>query len=66
MGRAHARSGFDNETRVTLLEDDADKIESTVVSLQKSMQRVSSALIGAALTFGTSAVLFALNLIVSA
>ncbi len=63
MSRAHERKGFDQETRVTLLEGDADTIEVTVAGIQKSMQRVVSALIGATITLATSSILMALNLV---
>ncbi len=65
MSRTHQRKGFDPETRTTLLEGDADNIENTVAGIQKSMQRVVTSLVTATITFGTSAVLLALNLVVT-
>jgi len=64
MGKAHARKDFTTETRITLLEGDADNIEVTVAGIQKSMQRVVSALIGATITLATSSILMALNLVI--
>lgn len=48
---------------MTLLEGDADDLESTVAGIQASMKKLSTALNAAAITLGTSAVLLAVNLI---
>jgi len=44
MARVQDRSGFDTDTRMTLLEGDADHLESTVAGIQASMKKLSTAL----------------------
>lgn len=63
MSRANDRKEFDQGTRVTLLEGDADKFEGAVEGLQASMDSVTSWLIKAAVGFATSALVLALNVI---
>lgn len=63
MARVQDRSGFDTDTRMTLLEGDADHLEATVAGIQASMKKLSTALNAAAITLGTSAVLLAVNLL---
>ena len=65
MSRVRDRKEFNTDTRVTLLESDADDLEITVAHIQRSMSRLSTTFIGAAITFGTSAVLLAANLVIS-
>ena len=65
MTRTHARKDFDDDTRLALVEGDIDNLEATVVSIQKSMSRVVTSLVTATITLGTSAVLLAVNLVVS-
>jgi len=60
--RPQERKGFDHETRVALLETDMDDIYGDVASIRQSIQRLTWAMAAAALSFGTSALLLALNL----
>ena len=65
MGRTHQRKDFDSGTRMALVEGDLDSLETTVAGIQRSMQRVVYSLVGASITFGTSAILLAVNLVVT-
>ena len=63
--RSAARFGFDAPTRLSLLEDDCDQLESAVANIQTMMQRVVYSLVTATITFGVSAILLSLNLVIS-
>ncbi len=63
MGRPHSRKDFDPATRLALAEGDIDDLERNVTAIQKSMSRVTQALIGASITLATSSILMALNLV---
>lgn len=65
MTRAHARKDFNQDTRLTLLETDADDMEGYVAAIQQSIARLTRYLTTAAITFGTSAVLLAVNLVLN-
>ena len=65
MGRTHQRKDFDGDTRMALVEGDLDSFETTVAGIQRSMQRVVYSLVAASITFGTSAILLAVNLVVT-
>ena len=65
IGRTAARKAFDTSTRISLLEDDTDRIEDTVGSIRTMMQRVVYSLVTATITFGVSAILLSLNLVVN-
>ncbi len=65
MTRSEARKGFDPEVRIALAEGDIDKIESAVTSIDRKLHRLIVAAASLSLTFGTSAVLLAINLVVS-
>jgi len=61
MSRQTARAAFDIDVRLTLLENDADDRETEIIALRQSINRMTGALMAAALTFGVMAVMFALT-----
>lgn len=65
MNSRHSqRAGMDPETRLTLLEHDADELEDVAKSIDGKLSKVLYLVIGTALTTGTAAVLFAADLII--
>lgn len=60
------RKKFTPEVRLSLLETDMNQIESAVAGVQSGLRRLTMAIVGAALSFATAAVLLAINLAVSA
>jgi hypothetical protein len=62
VARTEARAGFNPDTRIALLETDADDMECDMRSLKGSISKLTYAVVGAALTMGTTAVMLAINL----
>lgn len=66
--RALRRQGFDVPQRLTLLEDDADEhdtaIDRLTDTMDKRLGKIMWAFVGLVITFSTSALLLALNLMV--
>jgi len=60
--RQEARKGFTHPTRVALLEDDVDRLEGAVSSIDKNTSRILWALGTAAVTFAVSAVLLGIQI----
>ena len=60
--RSEARAQFDNDTRVTLLESDADALENAVVGLKQTISKLTWSVVGAALSLTTASILLAVNL----
>lgn len=60
--RTEQRASFDNDTRVTLLEGDADSLEAAVTSLKTTMSKLTWAVVGASLALTTSALTLAVSI----
>ncbi len=61
--RSTARKNFSSETRVALLEDDADKFEDVVVKIQDSLDGVKSWLVKSVIGLATGSALVALDIV---
>lgn len=62
--RVLLRAGWTLKTRVEQLESDMDDSDGSIDKLRKSLDRLTGAVLAAVFTFGTSAVMLALNLVV--
>ncbi len=60
--RTSARGKFTDPVRISLLETDADELDSDMAGLKAQINRLTWTLAGAAVTMATASVLFALNL----
>ena len=66
MGRSRDREAFDERVRVTLLEDDMDKVDLVVTRMETSIRRLIMAVLAAALSLTTASLLLAFNLVAGA
>ena len=66
ISRNAARVGYDEATRISLLETDVDKLDSDIFGLKAQISKLTWSLAGAAITMGTTSILFAANLIIHA
>lgn len=64
--RADERGGFEDAVRIRLLETDMDEVETDVNGIKTRIDKLTWAIVGAALTLTTSSVLLAINLAVTA
>lgn len=62
MGRAQDRRGFDEATRIALLEGDVDEIADLVGKIAANTTRIVWAVATAAITFGGTALLLAFQI----
>lgn len=62
MGRTVDRDGFTDEVRLRLVEKDLDENDTAVMGLTKSLNRLTVVLVGAIISFSTSAALLAFQL----
>lgn len=64
LTRTEKRTGYDDHTRITLLENDADEAEERQERIEKKLDTIRNWLLTGAITFGSSAVLLAANIVI--
>jgi len=64
MGRVADRTGFDDKSRLTLLESDADKHDELFENLERRMAKIQAILVSILVSVSTASILLALNLVV--
>ena len=64
--RSARRNLYDDHTRITLLEDDADDTDSAIDHLRDEMKAQTRVLMGILVSVATAAVLLAINIVVQA
>jgi hypothetical protein len=62
--RTHAREGFSDNVRVTLLEGDADALFRIFDGLRQEMKNANRILMGLLVSISTAAILLAINILV--
>lgn len=62
MNRAAHRSGMPDKVRLTLVEDDLDKLEAHFVQVEERLSKILWAVMGVLISVATSAILLAINL----
>lgn len=62
MSRVDERQGFDTETRLRLLERDADTLEGAVERQNQLLNRIFFAILGLLISVSTACIMFAVNL----
>lgn len=60
--RTEQRENFAMDVRVQLLEQDGDRLDVKIDALKRTLDKVLWALVGAAITFGTAALMLVINL----
>ncbi|KAA3641175.1 MAG: hypothetical protein DWP92_01630 [Armatimonadetes bacterium] len=65
IARQTSRKAFDDSTRLSLLETDADEMAADIAAIRTLLQRLTWAIVGAGITFSTSSILLAINLTVN-
>jgi hypothetical protein len=63
--RSEARSRYDVDTRIGLLESDADAFELDLLRINQRLDKLLWAMIGMIISLTTGAVLLAINLVVA-
>lgn len=63
--RSEARARFDHETRLSLVEQDADELETGIAAVAERLSKILWALVGLLITVTTSSIFLALNLVVN-
>lgn len=64
-GRSRSREAFDERVRISLLEDDLDRIDRAVDRMEGNLRKLTQAVLAAALSLTVASVLLAVNLAVS-
>lgn len=63
--RAERRKAYDDHTRITLLEDDADQAEATQARIESKLDGIRTMLVTGAVTFAASAILLGINIAIT-
>jgi hypothetical protein len=66
VSRQQERAGFPVETRLSLLETDVDRVESSVTGLRDELKAIRTILMGVLVSLCTGCILFTLNIVVGA
>lgn len=66
MNRLERRRGYDDHTRITLLEDDADAFDNAVGELRDEVRAQSRILMGVLVAVSTGAIIGAINIVLQA
>lgn len=61
-GRTYHRQSFDQVVRITLLEDDIDRVDTALLKMEDNLRKLTLAVVAAALSLTTASILLALNL----
>ncbi len=64
MSRVTERKGFDEPTRITLLETDEDKNDEEKETIRQELRSMSRIMMGLLVSVATAAILLAINVII--
>ncbi len=64
MSRIHDRQGFDEGTRIQLLESDMDKDDEDKESIRQELHGLRNVLVGILISAATASILLAVNIVV--